>query len=72
MTSSYVLVFSTKILHQHKNVLWDWEHAFRVNVMNLVVMQNVLQNLNKVLGNVFQTLIPKIDVFVSIEVEDSY
>jgi hypothetical protein len=50
----------------------DWENAFQENVVNLVVMQNVLQSLNKVLGFVFQALVQEVDVFVPIEVENSY
>jgi hypothetical protein len=72
MTSTYALVFSIKILHHQIYVMLDWENAFQENVVNLVVMQNVLQSLNKVLGFVFQALVQEVDVFVPIEVENSY
>lgn len=68
MISTYALVFSIKILHHQIYVMLGWEHAFRVNVIYLVAMQDVLPLfLKKLLVLVFQILVPRIDAFVLTE-----
>jgi hypothetical protein len=67
ISSTYALVLSIKILPQRICVVLGWEHAIKVNVINLVVMQSVLPLIKKVLGLVFQISLPRIDVFVPIE-----